>query len=344
MTQDATTKADPAVRARLTELIAAGWSTQVIHVAARLRLAELMAKGPKSAADLAVATGSDPDALFRLLRGLAALGVVRQLGGDRFELDEAGELLRGDAPGSVRGMALHWGVRLWGAMGQLDQSVKTGKAWTASGMEGFAGMANDAVAASDFHQSMADGTVPVARALAAAYDFSRFTSVMDVGGSYGALLAELLKADPALTGASFDLPFLAEDAGAWLERAGVADRGRFVGGDFFEAVPSGYDAYLLKFIIHDWNDEPALAILRNCRKALPAGGLVLLAEIIAPETVVAGAAENVAIRGDLVMLTAAGGRERTEAQYRDLLARAGLKLTRVTPTGTAFSLIEARAS
>ncbi len=312
-------------------------------MAARLRIADLLADGPRSAADLAAATGSNPDALFRLMRGLASLGVCRHLGGDRFALDEAGQLLRGDAPGSVRGMALHWGVRLWGAMGQLDQSVRTGKAWAASGMAGFAGMANDAVAASDFHQSMADGTIPVARAMAAAYDFSRFGSVLDVGGSYGALLAELLKANPALRGAVFDLPFLAEDAQAYLDRAGVGDRGAYVGGDFFEAVPTGHDAYVLKFIIHDWNDEPATAILANCRKAMGADGVIILAEIIAPETVVEGAPQNVAIRSDLVMLTAAGGRERTLEEYRRLLAGAGLELAAVIPTATAFSLIEARA-
>src|SRR5471032_2908862 len=174
-----TTTETPQVRARVQALIAGAWSTQVTHVAARLEVFDRLLDGPRAAAELAAETGSHPGAFLRLMRGLASLDLVTQLDGDRFELTAAGRLLAAQAPGSIRGMALHWGERLWGALGQLDQSVKTGKAWRASGLDGFQQMAHDPAQMAMFHQSMTDQTGPVAAAMLKVYDFSRFRTLMD---------------------------------------------------------------------------------------------------------------------------------------------------------------------
>jgi hypothetical protein len=329
-------------RARVTGLITACWSTQVIGVAAKLRLFDSLAAGPRASAELAGETGSHPGALYRLMRALAVMELVRQTGADRFELTDAGRLLTSDAPGSVRGMALHWGDRLWGALSQLDQSVATGKAWRISGAEGFQHMASDPQQLVMFHQSMADQTAPVVAAVLEAYDFSRFARVMDVGGSLGALVAGLVKGVPGLQGQVYDLPDLEPAARDYLQKAGASDRATFVGGSFFDEVPPGADAYLMKMIIHDWEDAEAALILKNCRKAMSPGALVLVMERIVAET--ATAADFGAVRGDITMLTAAGGKERTRPEYVRLFEGAGLKLQRVIPTESGFDILEAAAA
>ncbi len=339
-----TTTETPQVRARVQALITGAWSTQVIHVAVRLEVFDRLLDGPRAAAELAGETGSNPGAFLRLMRGLASLDLVKHLEGDRFELTAAGRLLAADEPGSIRGMALHWGDRLWGAMGQLDQSVKTGKAWRASGLEGFQQMAHDPAQMAMFHQSMTDQTGPVAAEMLKVYDFSRFETLMDVGGSYGALLAAILNAHPLMKGRVFDLPDLADASETYLDVAGVGDRAEFEGGSFFESVPAGADAYMLKMIIHDWDDEHAIPILANCAKAAGAKGVVLVMERIAPERVGSDPADQVTIRGDLIMLTAAGGLERTEAEYRSLFAKAGLAIRRIVSTASGFAIMETAAA
>ena len=330
-------------RARVMGLIMSAWPTQVIHVAVKLRLPDLLADGPRPASELAATTGSHPRALHRLLRAMAALGLCRQTAADLFELTPAGALLGADAEGGVRGVALHWGERLWGALSQLDQSVQTGRPWRHSGADGFEQMASDPGQMAMFHQSMTDQTGPVARAILEVCDFARFGTVMDVGGSYGALMAAVLRATPALTGQVFDLPSLKDASSAYLERAGVAGRASFVGGSFFEAVPEGADAYMLKMIIHDWDDAEALAILQNCRKAAGSEGRVLVMERIAPELAGEDPADLVTLRGDMLMLTAAGGVERTLSEYQALYARSGLRLETVTRTASGFSVMETSA-
>jgi DNA-binding IclR family transcriptional regulator len=327
-------------RARVMALIMSAWPTQVIHVAVRLKLADRLAAGASTSAELAEATGSDPRALRRLLRALAGLGLCRQTEFDHFELTPAGALLAAEAEGSVRGLALHWGDRLWGALGQLDQSVNTGKAWSISGVSGFEHMASDPGQMAMFHQSMTDQTRASAGAILEAVDFSRFGRIMDVGGSYGALLAEVLKAHPHLTGEVFDLATLAEASAAYLEREGVSDRGRFVGGSFFESVPAGADAYMLKMIIHDWDDAEAVRILSNCAVAAGADAQVLVLERIAPE--LASPDDADAFRADMLMLTAAGGLERTLSEYEALYAKSGLQLESVTRTASSFSVMQTR--
>ena len=327
-------------RDRVMALIMSAWPTQVIHVAVRLKLADRLAAGASSSAELAEATGSEPRALRRLLRAMAGLDLCRQTGPDRFELTPAGALLAADAEGSVRGVALHWGDRLWGALSQLDQSVATGRPWRISGAGGFEHMASDPGQMAMFHQSMTDQTRAVAGAILEVVDFARFGRIMDVGGSYGALLAAVLNAHPHLTGEVFDLQALAEASAGYLEREGVADRGRFVAGSFFDSVPAGADAYLLKMIIHDWDDAEAVTILANCAAAAGADAKVLVMERICPE--LAGPEDVDAFRGDMLMLTAAGGLERTLSEYEALYARAGLALESVTRTASSFSVMQTR--
>jgi hypothetical protein len=192
-----------------------------------------------------------------------------------------------------------------------------------------------------FNRAMAEQSLGIGREIARAYDFSRFRSVMDVGGGYGAVLRALLEYYPALRGSVMDLPVIEDRALNYLKNAGVGDRADYRGGNFFESVPSGTDAYVLKYIIHDWNDAKATQILRHCAAAAGHDGLVLLIEQIVPERITE--TDQRVVRGDLIMMTV-GGKERTETGYRELCAAAGLKVTRVVPTASGFSVIETRFS
>ncbi len=334
-------QSDAAARARVTEMITGCWRTQVIHEAVRLGLPDLLAAGPASSSDLAQRLAVDADALYRLLRGLAAIGLVEHLGGQHFSLTADGATLRSDAPDSLRGIAVHWGVRQWKSLGLLGRAIDTGQSQMAAGTEGFEILQRDPAQADVFNRAMAEQSLRIGEAAARAYDFSPFTSILDVGGGYGAVLVALLRAQPAARGASFDLPAVEEGALAYLREAGVADRASYLGGSFFEAVPQGHDCLVLKYIIHDWADEPSRAILAQCRKAVAPGGVVLLIEQVLPERITAQSDVAGMVRGDLIMLNI-GGKERTEREYRALLAESGLELTRIVPTDTVFSVIEAR--
>ena len=333
--------ASPEARATVAAQITACWSTQVIHVAVNLGVPDRLAAGISSSAQLAELAGAQPRAMFRLLRALAALGLCAHVAQDRFELTASGEYLRSDVPESLAVLARHWGGRTWPALSHLEESLKTGAAWSLGGREGFFSMAQRPDDAAVLNRSMANQTLLVARAIVAAYDFSRFRSVIDLGGGYGALLSALLEAYPLLHGASADLAYMEADARAFLHAAGVAARSRFIPTDFFKSVEPGADCYLLKFIIHDWGDADCVEILRNTRIA--AGpGTVLIVEQIAPERVTATAQDATVIRGDIHMMVATGGMERTAAEYRTLLTKAGLELVRIIPSASQFSLIEAR--
>ncbi len=328
-------------RAFTASLITACWSTQVIHAAVRLGIPELLAEGAASSKDMAARLNVAPGPLFRLLRALAVLDQCRHCGGDRFELTAAGQYLRKDVPGSLHVVALHWGGRTWSALTHLEDAVRTGAAWNHSGREGFYSMAERPQEASVLNRSMAQQTLVVARAIVDAYDFTRCRDVVDLGGGYGALLSQVLKAYPHLEGASADLAYLESDARRFFNEAGVAERARFIPTDFFASVAPGADCYLLKFIIHDWNDADAIQILRNTAVAAGARGTVLIIEQIAPELVTCDAQQALVIRGDIHMLAATGGMERTAGEYRALLTQAGLELTRILPTTSSFSIIEA---
>ena len=327
-------------RAGLIDMITGCWKTQVIGQGVALGLFDALAVGAATSATLARGANANPDGVMRLLRALATLGLVEHLPGDRFSLTPTGALLRRDASDSLNGMAGHWGERIWESFGRLGASVRTGEASIPSGPEHFEAMQADPAASDVFNRAMAEGSLRVGRALASAYDFSRFSRLMDVGGGYGALLVGLLEAAPGLAGQIYDLPALAEPAKTWLTEQGMGARIGYQGGSFFETVPQGADCILLKFILHDWNDDRCRTILRHCRNAIADGTLVIVERIV-PETV--SATDTDVIRGDLIML-GVGGKERTEAEYERLLEEAGLRINRILAIDGNFSAIEACAA
>jgi hypothetical protein len=327
-------------RAAAASLITACWSTQVIYVAVTTGVPDRLAAGVCSSAELARVAGAHPRSMFRLLRALAALGLCSHVGDDRFELTEGGQFLRTDVPESLAILALHWGGRTWPALSHLEESLKSGAAWTLGGREGFFSMAQRPHDAAVLNRSMANQTLLVAQAIVNAYDFSRCRRVVDLGGGYGALLSVLLKAYPQLRGASADLAYMESDARTFLREAGVAERASFIPTDFFKAVDPGADCYLLKFIIHDWDDSDSIEILRNTALAAGDLGRILIVEQLAPER--AEPAHASVIRGDIQMMVSTGGMERTATEYHRLLAEAGLELVRIIPTASQFSILEAR--
>lgn len=327
---------------RAAALITGAWSTQVIHAAVTLGIADALAGAPATADALAAELKLHPRATFRLLRAMAGLGLVEHGEGDAFALTEMGRCLASDAPDSVRSLALHWGGRTWASMAHLAETVRTGAAWKDSGREGFFSMKDRPEVARVLNTSMVDQTLAVARDIVDAADLSDARSVVDLGGGYGALLSVALERHPRLTGATADLGYMAADATAFLESAGVSDRARFLPTDFFDAVPSGFDVYLLKFIIHDWDDEDALAILKNLRAAMGDAARALIVERIAPARATPDPDLEPVLRGDIQMMAVTGGVERTEAEYDALFAAAGLKRQRTVPTASPFSILEAR--
>jgi hypothetical protein len=322
----------------VSQLIGAFWAAQVAAAAAALSLPDRLAAGAMTAEDLARAADAHAPSVRRLLRAMVSLGLCMQDVDGRFSLTDAGQYLRADAPGSVRGRALFTGDMLWKQFGDLTHQVTTGGRTQAvvSGAEGFEALKNDPPRLHAFQQAMAESSQLAARDAMKAYDFGRFSKVLDLGGGYGGVLAELLKAHPGQSGAVFDLPFLQGGAEAYLAQAGVAGRGRFMGGSFFETVPEGFDLILMKFIVHDWGDAEALAILKKARAA-GAQTLVLIEQVV-PDLITTE--HQAVIRADLTMM-GMGGMERTAEEYRALLAEAGWTLKAITPSGAAFSVIEA---
>jgi hypothetical protein len=319
--------------------------SRVAQVAAKLDLADLLRDGPRAPADLVAATGTDADALRRLLRALAGFGVFAEDGAGRFGLTPLAEPLCSDAPGgSLRDFAILLGEpESWRAWGALEHSVRTGRPAFEHVFDQplFDYLAANPGPARLFDAAMASRSAREAAAFVAAYDLSGLTgTVVDVGGGRGTLLAAVLRANPALSGVLFDLPHVAEAAREALAAAGLAARCRIETGDFFERVPAGGEAYLLHKVIHDWDDARAGRILAHCRAAMPprGGGRLLLLEAVVPP----GNAPHMAKLLDLSMLVWPGGRERDEAEYRALLAAAGFALARVVPTASpAVSVVEA---
>ncbi len=332
-----------AAQQHASQLISGFWAAQVACAAAALSLPDHLAKGPMAPDDLARAAGAHGPSLRRLLRALASLGLCAQEPDGRFSLTEAGAYLRADMPGSVRGRALFTGDMLWKQFGDLTQQVKTGGRTGAlvSGAEGFEILKNDPPRLHAFQQAMAESSTVAAQDAMKVYDFSRFARVLDLGGGYGGVLAEVLKAHPDQTGVVFDLAYLSDGATTYLTRAGVADRARFEGGSFFEAVPGGFELILMKFIIHDWGDEEAHAILAQARGAAETGATLVLLEQVVPDVINATSEHQAVIRGDLTMM-GMGGKERTADEYHALLSGAGWRLEQIIPSGAAFSVLEAR--
>jgi O-methyltransferase domain/Dimerisation domain len=317
------------------------WISQAIAVAASVGIADHLQSGPKNCAELAPAVGVHAGALYRLLRAIASVGVFAEDQQGRFSLTPLATLLLTEGPGSWRAAAILNGEPwVWQPWGALAYSVKTGKPAFEHvfGMEFEAYLAQHPEAADTFQAFMHVATAEEASVVAPAYDFSGLTTVVDVGGGRGALLAAILKCNPHLRGILFESPQVIADAPALLAAQGVADRCELVAGDFFQALPMGADAYILKWILVSWDDEPSVRILQNCRQALGSRGRLLVIERIIPP----GNEPFFGKLADLNLLVMYAGRQRTEMEYRALFARAGFELSRVIPTHspTEFSVIE----
>ena len=316
--------------------------SRALHLAAKLGIADLLADGPRDAESLAAAVRGHAPALRRVLRLLASVGVLTEQEDGRFALAQLGELLRENVPGSMRAMVLLFaGTRIQDSWKELEWCVQTGEpAFKRSNPDDdpFTAMAKDPEQAAVFDKAMATFAPMTAAAVAAAYDFSRFGTVADLGGGNGALLGGILTANPGVRGLLFDQPHVVERAD--LAATGVADRIRVVGGSFFDEVPAGADAYLLKHVIHDWNDERAIAILRKVRAVVPKDGRLLIVEGVYPARVDTSLASRGAAANDVNMLVCTGGPQRSEAEFRSLYEAAGFRLTRVVPTMAPVCVIE----
>jgi len=326
--------------AQLIQMGTGQWVSRIVYVAAQLELADHLASGPKSAAELAGATRTHARSLHRLMRTLASFGVLSEGDDSRFALTPLGEALKTGAPGSARATILSMaGQWMWRAWEDFPYSVATGKtamekAW---GMPIFDFMAKEPQEAALFNEAMIGIHGAEPPAVAEAYDFSRFGVIADVGGSTGNMLAHILTRHPGPRGLLFDQAHVVRDAPALIEARGLSSRIAIESGSFFERVPAGADAYILSHIIHDWSEEQCLTILGNCRQAMPPHGTLLIVEFVLPR----GDTPHFGKLADMVMLALPGGEERTEVEYRTLLDKAGFRLTRVVPTETPASVVEA---
>ena len=317
--------------------------SRALFVAAKLGLADLLKDGPRDYRGLARDSETHAPSLNRMLRLLASVGVFEELEDGKFALKPLGEMLRADIPGSMRALVMLFAGSVYEGWKELEYCVRTGKPGfrrTTPDADIFAQLAQDPEAAANFDKAMATFAPQTAAAVAAAYDFSMFKTVADVGGANGALLIGILKANPGLRGVIFDLPNVAGRAREQLKVAEMADRCEVIGGSFFDEVPRGADAYLLKHVIHDWDDERATVILKNCRAALPAGGKLLIVEGVYPARIDQSLEARSAAANDVNMLVYTGGRQRSEAEFRYLFAGAGFRLTRLIPTTVRVYVIE----
>lgn len=325
----------------LLELVTASWLSQAIYAAAKLGVADLLEDEPLSAEALAQALGADREGIYRLLRALAPSGVFRQLDDGRFAQTPLSAALRSDADGSLRGFVLYVGSPEHRAhWSRLDAAVRTGKDAIPAlrGMPFFDYVQRDRDFGSVFDGAMTSVSDLAQRAVLSAYDFAPYRSIVDLGGGQGRLLSAILAGFPRARGVLYDLPEVVVGAADVLARAGVASRCTVESGSFFEHVPRGGDAYLLKHIVHDWADAHACAILRNVRAACMPDSRLLLIESVLPED----GTPHPAKLFDLEMLLSVGGRERTEREFRSLLARADFALERIVPTASPLAILEAR--
>jgi hypothetical protein len=322
----------------MSQMLSGYWISMSLYLAAKLGLADLVKDGPRSADDLAKATRTHAHSLFRVLRALAAVGVFTEDDQGRFALTPLANQLRSDMPGSQRSLAIMMGEEHYRAWGELEHSVRTGQPAfdRIFGKGVFEYLSEHPDSARIFDEAMVGVHGAESSAMCDAYDFSAFGTLVDVGGGNGSLLATVLKRTPRLQGVLYDLPHVIERAKASLQSAGLAGRCRTEAGSFFEKVPAGEDAYLLRHIIHDWDDERSLTILRNVRKVIPSKGKLLVVEGVIPP----GNGPSFTKLLDLTMLVIPGGMERTESEYRELYGKAGFRLERVVPTRQEVSVIE----
>lgn len=319
--------------------------TAVIYTATRLGISDFLLEGPKSAAELACLTDTHERSLTRLMRTLVKLSICAEAPDGRFELTEAGTHLASGSKRSLKAFALLEGGLIRQAWDELIESIRTGK--TAAELAGhtvqehFENTAKNS--AGLFNEAMVSITRMAVSDVLAAYDFSEIRTLMDVGGGLGELMIAILKEYPSMRGIVFDLPLSSERAKRNIRDAGVADRCEFSPGDFFESVPIGADAIIMKSIVHDWSEERCVKILQNCRRVLAADARLILVDKVLPEKIEPGLGDLFVFLDDLNMLQGAGGCERTANEFRALLAKGGFNMRRVVPTGR-YSVIEATAS
>ncbi|MFE2378499.1 methyltransferase [Streptomyces sp. NPDC059398] len=321
------------------QMITGYWVTQVVCTAAELNVADHLDSGPVKAAELAKAESLDPVAAFRFLRACQAVSLVTCEDGENFAATPLLRTLR-TGRGSLRDLALWGGMTShWQPWGRLTEAIRSGEpqAPAVMGQDLFGYFAEHPEEGDLFTAAMTAMTDGVAEHLADVIDVCGTETVVDVGGAAGAFVQTLMTRHPELRGAVLDLPHVADAAAASAARAGVADRFCFTGGDFFDSVPAG-DVYLLKYVLHDWDDESAVRILRTCLRSLNPGGRILVAELVVDTDDASGLPPLM----DLNMLTLSnGGRERSRSEFESLFRAAGLRLGRVTPSASLMSVVEA---
>lgn len=329
----------PSPDQQLNQMITGYWVSQAIYVAAKLNLADRIAEGPKSADELAALTDTHARSLYRLLRALAGVGIFAETDDGRFTMTPLAERLQSDVEGSKHAMAVMMGEEHFYTWAQLLYSVQTGQGAFRKvyGQGVFEFLGDNPQQAKIFDAAMTAIHGSETGPMLEAYDFSGINTLCDIGGGNGSLLLEALRRNPHMQGLLFDLPGVIDRANHHIAAAGMSDRCRAESGDFFQAVPSGADAYLMRHIIHDWDDEKATTILRNCCNRLDPGGRVLVVEFVVPP----GNGPSFSKLLDLTMLLIPEGAERTVEEYRALFAAAGLRLSRVVNTAAEVSVIEA---
>jgi predicted O-methyltransferase YrrM len=336
-----TAPSDAAARATLSEMIGGGRVAQALYVAAKLNIPDFLVEGAKTAAELATLTSTHAPSLHRLLRALASLGVFIEEPEQSFGLTPLAGLLCSGVPNSLKGMALLSGDPYWWrSQGELLYCVKTGKPAPPylHGVDEWGYLARHPETAAVFNEAMIANTHWQIAPILDAYDFSEIDTLVDIGGGAGVLLAAVLRANPDMHGILFDQPGVVRQAPAVLEANGVADRCETLGGDLFGELPNQGDGYLLKLILHDWDDDRARQILSNVHRSMTRSGTLLLVEHV----ILPGNAPQFAKLLDLAMLAFPGGRERTAAEWEELLRASGFTLTRIVPTTAPVSIIQCR--
>jgi O-methyltransferase len=317
--------------------------TAALQPVVRLRIPDALADGPRPISELAAEVRVNADALYRVLRLLASVGAVQELPGKVFAPTAISEMLRSDVPGSMRDMVLWMSnpfhFKVWG---ELGYSVETGKPAVEHvyGKPAFDAIFGDPEIACDFNDAMSCFSRMIAPALLEAYDFSGVGTMVDIAGGHGAVLCEVLSRYPKMHGILFDMPNVIQEANCHICNLKMDARCQTISGDFFEQIPAGGDAYYMQHIIHDWDDEPALKILGNCRRAMEgsADGVLLIVDGVVPQN----SEPHMSKLLDLEMLLMPGGRERTEPEWHELMSTGGFEITRIVPMKAAESVIEAR--
>jgi hypothetical protein len=316
------------------------WISQSIYAAAKLGIPDLLKDGAKSCEELASSTGTQARALYRVMRALAQVGVFAEKQEGHFSLTPLSKCLQSDIPGSVRALAIMFGEEQYKAWGDILYSVRTGESSFEHlyGMPVFEYYAKNPESGNNFNKAMTSGSDAEKAAVVQTYDFSNIRKLVDIGGGQGSFISAILKANPHLQGVLFDLPSVVEGAPNVLSAEGVTERCEIVGGSFYDSVPSGADAYILKHVLHDWDDETSLTILKNVHRSLEENGKLLVVEQIVPPGNEPALAKFMDVN---MMMLHPGGCERTEAEYRALFEAAGFQLTKVVPTQAMVSVIEA---